>query len=472
MADETTKPEAKEPTQLKSSSVASSMKTIEYIRDGEVVEGRVEQRPIKGLEANINILAKIEDTKQGQSLGVWDKGKTYSEGDIVSFLTDVYISLIDDNRGNAPLPLSYGKPDKNWARISPAKGLKAVSHLSTRRGFAVAPVTYDKTLYHTLINKGFKRFDITGGKTHTMITLTNGMPFNSKFELYAEFTDFVSNVEVDIHYTGFNRNSVECNLPEIRFGACNILKPELDENLEYPTETTLALDQFGIYGFTMQTIWRTDDLIAITILTRKDCSLYVSGEDCSFIQIDADNINTASTPRFKVNYLVRPYGGARVQNLGELVLLERSMTQKQVWDRGLVLRSVENTFSTDIHSLLALQYGELRNPRTTLYKVECERDEKTGYPIEPVSKKFINPETLELIDPTTNPTALTKPTDPDTGEELDWEPFYWTIVPDDVTKDFSDGQVVKEFTLPKIDTVGTTQEPYPFKGFIPYTQAF
>lgn len=345
---------------------------VRLIEDGrDYVAAEDTNRPHKDTLQNISVLSSVEDIRGLHSTGDWNISEIYQKGTIVSFLSEYFTSLQDNNTGNIPKLSSEKDKDEFW------KPICNITDVSVKDFSPKGRESMRTGAYYPFINgKNTSKESLKGGKTYTLYRMPKQLPFKENFCMYLEFDEptlqndskypAVSYIECSILYTGLKNNVNNILVPELRFGACHTSLLGRDLQLIYPANNELhGFDKYGPYGVSMQTRVRNDELVAITLTPKWDCEILFSGDYRMSPSATDETGSLGAVPFYTVNHLVRPNGGDSAQNLGETVIYFNQMTNKQIWDKGLINRMAARTLYSTEYTLLALAIGGLLNTGDT-----------------------------------------------------------------------------------------------------------
>lgn len=351
-------------------SVSSYFNAVNLIRDGaDLVDSDFTNRPHKEIMKNIENLANVVDVNSFDSLGEWQKNTDYQAGDIVSFLSEYFVSLQNNNNAHTPIPSSAMKKDEWWRAVANIKDINLPDFVY-KEGTDAPALT--KGYIPFTNGRPLRYFDLESGKRYTMYMMTRGMPFKEKFSIYfdfeckrtAEFSAFsadvapqvadtlttidskeelpnitdpsypaVSYIECEVCYTGLKYSQNGLSLPSIKFG--NVNDSILSRNLDFSAETK-TYDAYGHYGVIFQSCLRNDGLVAVCVIPKWDCRVVISGQYNMSPYFSDETNSVTGNPEVALSYKVRPFGGDN----GEAILYPYypalSLTKKQAWDLGLV----------------------------------------------------------------------------------------------------------------------------------------
>lgn len=349
-------------------STSDYFKAVNLIRDGsDLVDSDFTNRPHKEIIANLTNLANIADVTSLDSLGEWQRNRTYKKGDIVSFLSEYFVSLQDTNQNNIPIPSSALKDSAYWKAIANIKDIE-VNDFIYKEGEDNLTLTPG---YSPLTNgRPLRFFDLESGKKYTLFMMTRGNPFKEQFAMYFDFeckrnADFanysadvsmladlevldsavtlpscddpnypvVSYIECEVHYTGLKYSQSGVSLPTIRF--LNVNDSLISRSLDLSAKDKVY-DAYGHYGVIFQSCLRNDGLVAVTVIPKWDCRVVIAGRYNMSPYFSDETGSVTSNSRVAINYRVRPFGGDN----GEAILYPYypalPLTAKQAWDLGLV----------------------------------------------------------------------------------------------------------------------------------------
>lgn len=345
-------------------------KEVRFIEDGkDYVAADHTNRPHEDILENLNVVASIEDIRGAHALGEWDQTLEYNTGDIVSFLSEYFISLQDTNVGNTPKLSSQKEDDEYWKPVCSAIDVSTVDYTTKLN-------TLKQTArYHRLINgRGFSEFSVSADTPYTIARMSNLLPFRDVITMYFEFSSgseednqypLVSYIEMEVLYTGLKYNSAGHFLPEISFGRCHCSVYDRDMTTIYSSSTPdsgIAYDEFGAYGIKVSASLRIDGLIGINVKTKYDGKVYISGQYRTTPFFEYEYGTIGGQARYEVNYPVRPFGGAKAyQDLGKVVAYNHPLSDKVIWDSGLINVMSAREYSASFLSLLAFKLGYWQN---------------------------------------------------------------------------------------------------------------
>lgn len=351
-------------------SVGDFKSAIRLIEDGkDLVDGASTNRPHNDISSNLDKIIAIEDTKEFQSLGNWRKDATYNTGDVVSFLSNFYQSKTDNNKGNTPLPPTLNRADKFWQAVTNSKNIEVKDYSLLRR------MGDNHTYYHPTTNgKTLRKFKLEANKQYVLLKTANLWPLKEQYGIYLDFSKYnsesldddvtypkISYIEFEVNYKGLRQNKAQTLLPEINIITCQ--RGVQDRVVEYPksqvdggftTTTTTTFDKYGPYGALLQTALRRDKIITLMLMVKYDCEVILTGEYSTTPYLDAVNNDSVDSSFLHfINHRVRPNGGdLAYDNLGKLEFYEEVLDIKQQWDKGLLLRTHDNSVDKNDLSLL------------------------------------------------------------------------------------------------------------------------
>lgn len=335
-------------------------KDVRLIEDGkDYVSAQYTNRPHKDTLENLDIISNIEDIRGLHSSGEWNTDEAYNKGEIVSFLSEYFISLKDENTNNIPVLSSQKAQDDWWKPICNTADVKVSDFTPKERHNQETDKFYPFTN-----GKAVTSFAIKAGTTYTLFRMSKLIPFKEKLTLYFDFRGdqsanlSVSYVECDILYTGLKNNTSGTMLPELRFGACHTSLIDTAEKIPFSANNVLTpYDKFGAYGISMQTSIRNDGLVDVAITAKWNCTMTISGEYNNTPYVASEVGSVGALPVWTINHLVRPNGGNNVTDLGEILAFKFPMSDKQIWDKGLINVAAERKLYASEYSLLALALG-------------------------------------------------------------------------------------------------------------------
>lgn len=364
--DSSTQTQAHEPTYTpvtnQRHSVSSYFNEVNLIHDGtDLVDSDFTNRPHKEIIKNIQNLANIADVTSLDSLGEWQSNVAYNKGDIVSFLSEYFVSLQDTNISHIPIPSSAMKTDSYWRVIANIKDIE-ISDYIYKEGSDSQALTDG---YNTFTNgRPLRYFDLEAGKRYTLFMMTRGVPFKENFNIYFDFEckrnstetasvedisifdssgvlpeiddpsyPAISYVECEVNYTGLKYSQNGLSIPAVRF--LNVNDSLLSRNLDL-SKRSGAYDAYGHYGVIFQSCVRNDGLVAVCVIPKWSCRAVISGKYNMSPYFSDETGSITGNAKLAINYKVRPFGGDN----GELVLYPYlsalELTTKQAWDLGLV----------------------------------------------------------------------------------------------------------------------------------------
>lgn len=356
------------------STIENQFKPVRYIEDGkDLVSAENTNRPHKDILQTVINVADIQDAYKGQMLGAWNNNEVYRTGDIVSFLSQFYRSLKDNNKGNAPRLRTGVTEDEYWVAIDNVAKTKIKDFIAPRR---LVTDTATSLINSVTNGKDVKTFSIKANTRYILVRQSERMPLDESLHLYLDYTEKatteqlkdgkfpqIAYVEMNVKYLGFKYNSSNSLVPEVNFEACHSSSYSRGVSIPYSDYTgNNSYDEFGAYGIQVQSSYRGDGTVTISFIVKWDCKLTIEGSQN--IQPFIDKELTVGTAKdiFKVNHLVRPYGGDRAfHSIGELKTFEYSMNAKQMWDAGLIYRKNPFRVKSSVYGLLALKLGMMIN---------------------------------------------------------------------------------------------------------------
>lgn len=367
-----TQTELPEPTYTPVSNPKTSLRDylaeVRLIKDGnDLVDSDFTNRPHKDIINNIDTLANLADINAMDSCGEWSVTKTYQKGQIVSFLSEYFVSLQDTNSRQMPIPSSAQKTDLWWKVIANSKDI-VVDDYTYKEGKDEITTTAG---YTPLTNgKSMRFFELKGGRRYTLYMMSRGNPFKERFNLYFDFeikrnatfsmqsgevmtltevladdtyelpdiSDIsypaVSYIECEVTYTGLKYSQNGLDLPEIRFHSVNdsVLNRKLDLSKAY----NKVYDNYGHYGVIFQSNLRNDGLVSVTVTPKWDCIAIVSGNYNMSPYFSDETGSVTGTPKVSVYHKVRPFGGDNGELIMQPYIPAIKLTSKMAWDMGLV----------------------------------------------------------------------------------------------------------------------------------------
>lgn len=357
------------------SKISDYQSEVRLIQDGkDLVDSECTNRPHKDIMSNIDKILAVEDTKAFQSLGNWRNQVSYKTGDIVSFLTNLYKSKTDNNRGNTPLPPTIDDEDEFWEHISPISKIQLKDYSITER---LENSGDDHDTVHPVSNgKPLRKFKIQANTIYTMLKISKLWPVKERYGLYLDFSKYntdsnlesdfrypkISYVEFELRYKGFKYNRSNTLLPELNITECYCSSYDRALTIPYLKQdgSGTYYDSFGAYGLSLQVSLRRDGVITVDLITKYDCELSLTGEYTLTPYFDdVLSLDSYNSKIFTINHIIRPGGGDQAfKDIGRVVCYDRSMNVKQQWDRGIVNRTKQVTLSLAEYSLLAMAVGQ------------------------------------------------------------------------------------------------------------------
>lgn len=386
-------------------STQSYFSKVRLIQDGELVDSKYTNRPHEDIILNLQTLANISDVIARDSLGEWSRTRVYAAGDIVSFLSEYFVSLVDDNNANMPLPTSAQLEDTKWRAIANSKDI-VTGDFTYKKGSDSVELTDG---YHPFTNgRALRHFTLEGGRRYTLIMMSQGHPFKDRFSMYLDFesqrdsyatdeaaaadaltpittlpalTDIsypaVSYIECEVTYTGMKYSRNGFSVPEIRFHSVNdsIRGRDLDTANAYSTQ----YDEYGHYGVIMQSILRNDGLICVTLTPKWNCTLVLAGGYNISPYVSDELGSITGIPVFSVTYRVRPFGGDNGEMILTPFVAPSLITSKQAWDWGIVKLSELGVTST-ANSTVAFTHADYPKVLQTTNRVYFDGDKDSTTP--------------------------------------------------------------------------------------------
>lgn len=316
--------------------ITAHFSEVRYIEDGkDYVDAEHTNRPHKDIVTNIDILASIENVRQGLSQGAWQSNVLYSVGDIVAFLSDYYVSLKNNNQGNTPIPPSTAQQDEYWQVLS---GVSGVEVKNLMRGGSISN------------GKDFVKFNLKANTQYTLYLGSKNLFFSDRYNLLFDFenaentqsqkpdfskldTPLQTYIELEINYTG-HANTNNQKIPELYFHKVqtNTMGDKSKWTFDEDFNST-----YGLCAVVFQSGVRLDETISIVVTPRFDCVLKVSGNYTTPLYAGDDSLSVVATFKESMFYQVADSSGDLAHNILEYIPAESILqTDYEMCMRGYI----------------------------------------------------------------------------------------------------------------------------------------